>query len=84
MLAGILLLETALLLLLAISLLLLLCSLQDCYIDICSPEVLILFNDNFDYQHIRRHFLKGLLQDDVCTVHYTSVNLQPCSALNGF
>ncbi|WOG88002.1 hypothetical protein DCAR_0207235 [Daucus carota subsp. sativus] len=38
---------------------------QDCYIDICSPEVLILFNDNFDYQHIRRHFLKGLLQDDI-------------------
>ncbi|KAB1212650.1 putative translation initiation factor eIF-2B subunit epsilon [Morella rubra] len=39
---------------------------QDCYIDICSPEVLSLFTDNFDYQHLRRHFVKGLLLDDVC------------------
>ncbi|XP_047337894.1 translation initiation factor eIF-2B subunit epsilon [Impatiens glandulifera] len=38
---------------------------QDCYIDICSPEVLSLFTDNFDYQHLRRHFLKGLLMDDI-------------------
>jgi translation initiation factor eIF-2B subunit epsilon len=41
-----------------------LCS-QDCYIDICSPEVLSLFTDNFDYQHLRRHFVKGLLVDDI-------------------
>ncbi|XP_042024310.1 translation initiation factor eIF-2B subunit epsilon-like isoform X1 [Salvia splendens] len=38
---------------------------QDCYIDICSPEVLSLFTDNFDYQHLRRHFVKGLLVDDL-------------------
>ncbi|CAM8898425.1 unnamed protein product [Rhodiola kirilowii] len=38
---------------------------QDCYIDICSPEVLSLFSDNFDYQHLRRHFVKGLLVDDI-------------------
>lgn len=38
---------------------------QDCYIDICSPEVLSLFTDNFDYQHLRRHFVKSLLVDDV-------------------
>ncbi|PKA49916.1 Mannose-1-phosphate guanylyltransferase 1 [Apostasia shenzhenica] len=38
---------------------------QDCYIDICSPEVLSLFTDNFDYQHLRRHFVKGLLVDDI-------------------
>ncbi|GFY92016.1 trimeric LpxA-like enzyme [Actinidia rufa] len=37
---------------------------QDCYIDICSQEVLSLFTDNFDYQHLRRHFVKGLLVDD--------------------
>lgn len=42
------------------------CWLQDCYIDICSPEVLSLFTDNFDYQHLRRDFVKGLLVDDVC------------------
>lgn len=38
---------------------------QDCYIDICSPDVLSLFTDNFDYQHLRRHFVKGLLVDDI-------------------
>ncbi|XP_059435713.1 uncharacterized protein LOC132168709 isoform X1 [Corylus avellana] len=38
---------------------------QDCYIDICSPEVLSLFTDNFDYQHLRRHFVKALLVDDI-------------------
>ncbi|CAN1761217.1 Probable translation initiation factor eIF-2B subunit epsilon [Linum perenne] len=38
---------------------------MDCYIDICSQEVLSLFTDNFDYQHLRRHFVKGLLVDDI-------------------
>ncbi|KMT14763.1 hypothetical protein BVRB_4g075290 [Beta vulgaris subsp. vulgaris] len=38
---------------------------QDCYIDICAPEVLSLFTDNFDYQLLRRDFLKGLLVDDI-------------------
>ncbi|CAN6451580.1 unnamed protein product [Victoria cruziana] len=38
---------------------------QDCYIDICSPEVLSLFTDNFDYQQLRRDFVKGLLMDDI-------------------
>jgi translation initiation factor eIF-2B subunit epsilon len=52
---------------------LLIYSLQDCYIDICSPEVLSLFTDNFDYQHLRRHFVKGLLVDDVCVTHYKSL-----------
>jgi hypothetical protein len=42
--------------------------LQDCYIDICSPEVLSLFSDNFDCQHLRRHFVKGLLVDDVISL----------------
>ncbi|XP_050367025.1 uncharacterized protein LOC126785390 [Argentina anserina] len=38
---------------------------QDCFIDICALEVLSLFTDNFDYQHLRRDFLKGLLVDDI-------------------
>ncbi|KAI3852023.1 hypothetical protein MKW98_020022 [Papaver atlanticum] len=38
---------------------------EDCYIDVCSPEVLSLFADNFDYQQLRRDFVKGLLEDDV-------------------
>lgn len=40
-------------------------NLQDCHIDICSPEVLDLFTDNFDYQQIRRDFVKGLLSDEI-------------------
>ncbi|KAF3556836.1 hypothetical protein F2Q69_00017337 [Brassica cretica] len=44
----------------------LVCSdMQDCYIDVCSPEVLSLFEDNFDYQHLRRHFVKAVLVDDI-------------------
>lgn len=38
---------------------------QDCYVDICAPEVLSTFADNFDYQQLRRHFVKGLLDDDI-------------------
>jgi len=47
--------------------------LQDCYIDICSPEVLSLFTDNFDYQHLRRHFVKGLLLDDVISLPHVKL-----------
>ena len=35
--------------------------LLDCHIDICAPEVLFLFTDNFDYQHLRRDFVCGTL-----------------------
>lgn len=35
--------------------------LLDCHIDICAPEVLFLFTDNFDYQHLRRDFVAGTL-----------------------
>lgn len=35
--------------------------LLDCHIDICAPEVLFLFTDNFDYAHVRRDFLAGTL-----------------------
>ncbi|KAG9150311.1 hypothetical protein Leryth_017616 [Lithospermum erythrorhizon] len=42
---------------------------QVCYIDICSEEVLRLFDDNFDYQHLRpdfvRDLVKGSLLDDI-------------------
>jgi translation initiation factor eIF-2B subunit epsilon len=30
---------------------------MDCQIDICSPEVLVKFSDNFDYQDIRRDMI---------------------------
>ncbi|KAI3915836.1 hypothetical protein MKX01_013292 [Papaver californicum] len=38
---------------------------EDCYIDVCSPEVLSLFADNFDHQHLRCHLVRGLLEDDI-------------------
>jgi translation initiation factor eIF-2B subunit epsilon len=33
--------------------------LLDCHVDICSPELLLQFSDNFDYQNIRKHFIKN-------------------------
>lgn len=35
----------------------------DCYIDICTPEALSLWSDNFDYQSIRQSFLSEVLKD---------------------
>jgi translation initiation factor eIF-2B subunit epsilon len=49
----------------------------DCYLDICSPDVPALFIENSDYQHIRRHFLHGILTDYQLygkTVHVHIVN----------
>ena len=37
--------------------------LQDCHVDVCAPEVLMLFTDNFDYQHLRRDFVCGTLNE---------------------
>lgn len=47
--------------------------LEDCFIDICAPEVLMLFTDNFDYQHLRRDFVKGLLSDEVRVAEFDEV-----------
>ena len=35
----------------------------DCYIDICTPDVLGLWSDNFDYLSLRTSFLFGVLKD---------------------
>jgi len=35
----------------------------DCGIDICTPDVLALWSDSFDYEVPRRHFLHGVLKD---------------------
>ncbi|MCJ1420618.1 hypothetical protein MMC32_006976 [Xylographa parallela] len=35
----------------------------DCYVDICTPDVLGLWSDNFDYQSVRKSFLFGVLKD---------------------
>ncbi len=37
----------------------------DCGIDICSIEVPALFTENFDYQDIRRDFVRGVLESDL-------------------
>lgn len=37
----------------------------DCHIDICSPIVPQIFTENFDYQHLRKDFVKGLLNSDI-------------------
>merc|ERR1719375_1299252 len=38
--------------------------LADCHIDVCSPEVLGIVNDNFDYQHLRDDFITGVLSEE--------------------
>lgn len=35
----------------------------DCYIDICTPESLSLWSDNFDFQSVRQSFLAEVLKD---------------------
>jgi translation initiation factor eIF-2B subunit epsilon len=35
----------------------------DCGIDICTPDVLALWSESFDYEVLRRHFLHGVLKD---------------------
>lgn len=37
----------------------------DCHIDICSPLVPQIFQDNFDYQLLRSDFIKGVLTSDL-------------------
>ncbi|KAK9448360.1 nucleotide-diphospho-sugar transferase [Limtongia smithiae] len=37
----------------------------DCHIDICSPDVPALFTENFDYSHIRKDFVHGILTSDL-------------------
>lgn len=38
-------------------------NLSDPHIDICTPDVLALWSDNFDYQSLRKSFLFGVLKD---------------------
>lgn len=37
----------------------------DCHIDICTPHVPQIYLENFDYQHPRNDFLKGILTSDL-------------------
>ncbi|KAK0557354.1 translation initiation factor eIF-2B epsilon subunit, GEF [Tilletia horrida] len=42
-------------------------NLVDCGVDICSMDVPPLFSENFDYQHLRRDFIPGILTSDLLT-----------------
>lgn len=42
--------------------------LMDCQIDICSVNVLALYTENFDYQDVRKDFLRGVLTSDILGV----------------
>ena len=49
----------------------------DCGIDICTPDVLALWSDNFDYEYPRRGFLHSVLKDyelNGKTIHTHIVN----------
>ncbi|GMM36969.1 translation initiation factor eIF2B catalytic subunit epsilon [Saccharomycopsis crataegensis] len=37
----------------------------DCHIDICTPIVPAIYSENFDFQHMRKDFLKGILTFDL-------------------
>jgi translation initiation factor eIF-2B subunit epsilon len=37
--------------------------LLDCGVDICTPDVLSLWSENFDFNSVRRGFLRGVLKD---------------------
>ncbi|EFA81106.1 bacterial transferase hexapeptide repeat-containing protein [Heterostelium album PN500] len=48
----------------------------DCHIDICSPEVLALFNDNFDFEDLRKEFIHDIMQSDVLDYKLSTYILQ--------
>lgn len=52
--------------------------LLDSQISVCSPEVLALFKDNFDYLN-RDHFVKGLLDNEDVGPLYNSLYSIPLS-----
>lgn len=66
----------------------------DCGIDICTPDVLALWAESFDYEVPRRHFLHGVLKDyelngktlhtEIVQDHYAAraVNLQSYEAVS--
>jgi NDP-sugar pyrophosphorylase family protein len=46
----------------------------DCHIDICAPQVLFLYKDNFDFRTIRGDFVRGMI-DSVDMSHSICVNV---------
>jgi len=48
----------------------------DCHIDICSPEVLGLFSDNFDFTDIRKDFIHDILSSELLDYKLSTYVLQ--------
>ena len=46
--------------------------LMDCNIDVCSVNVLALYTENFDYQEMRKDFLRGVLTSDILGVRVST------------
>jgi len=50
--------------------------LLDCHVDICSPELMLQFSDNFDYQNIRRDFIQNEVKQRCSIV--VCLSIVPC------
>eukprot|EP01133_Synstelium_polycarpum_P012112 gene12112-14168_t len=48
----------------------------DCHIDICSPEVLALFHDNFDFGDLRTDFISDIMSSDILDYKLSTYVLQ--------
>ncbi|KAJ1866333.1 translation initiation factor eIF-2B epsilon subunit, GEF [Coemansia sp. RSA 989] len=57
--------------------------LTDTNISICSPDVLALFTENFDYHIMRRDFIHGILESDILSKTIYAHVLEGTSALEG-
>jgi len=59
---------------------------RDLRVDICSPEVLMLFTDNFDYQSIRKDFVCGVLDErelgNQLHAHFVDLGREYCARAN--
>jgi len=59
---------------------------RDLRVDICSPEVLMLFTDNFDYQSVRKDFVCGVLDErelgNQLHAHFIDLGREYCARAN--
>ncbi|ODQ64868.1 translation initiation factor eIF-2B epsilon subunit [Nadsonia fulvescens var. elongata DSM 6958] len=58
----------------------------DCHIDICSADIPALFQENFDYDNLRKDFVRGILTSDLLgkTIYTHIVNDSYASRVENF